>query len=116
MKYCKDCRFYCEAGAVSFFGAGFAWPEICRSPGLQPWPRSFISGEIIQGWGNPLEQRNDESACGMEGKWFQLKPIEPDKIQSIAEVPSTIVMLDKPIYPAGYGIVYPKKTPWWKLW
>lgn len=110
MKYCKDCRFYGEAGAVSFFGAGFAWSEICRSPGPKPWPRSFISGEIIQVWRDPLEQRNDETTCGMDGKWFQLKPIQSDKIQSIAETQSTIAMLDKPI-PTGYEDIEPVKNP-----
>lgn len=55
MKICKNCKFYRESGAVSFYGAGFTWSESCRSPGPQPCPRELVTGELITGARDPLE-------------------------------------------------------------
>lgn len=112
MKFCKNCKFYRESSAVSFYGAHFTWSESCRSPGPQPWPRELVTGELITGARDPLEQRKDESTCGMDGKWFQPIPIITEEIKE-----PVLEYKDRPVSIIGNCNQQICITnPWWRFW
>lgn len=118
MNYCKDCKFYVPAGGVFLYGAGAGWPHSCRKSYPEPFVRSMITGEILDNWTDPNNNRQNEEGCGIEGRWFELKPIPiqtPENTEKMAadisaENISAKVMLNNVVEKA----ITPKRK-WWDI-
>lgn len=106
-KFCKDCKHYGEAGAVSFYGCGFAWPSMCH----QPPERDLVTG--LKTPGTPRTMRMEGRECGPEGLLWEEKPPAPppalDDLELIgyeaARKPFKIVPITQPAAPR-----------WWEFW
>ncbi len=106
-KFCKDCKHFVDAGAISIFGVGMSWSESCH----QPPERDLIHGRKISVC--PREMRSASGACGAEALLWEQKPQPEIEIKS--EYSKDPPLVREP----GAWIeqhIYPQPKPWWRIW
>lgn len=111
-KFCKDCKHFNEAGAVTAFGASFSWPERCN----QPPERDLIYGRKIPA--SPHLMRDGKGACGIEARLWEEKLPEDATKKSI----DGMIRSQDPCefnQPIGTWIeqqISPQAKAWWEFW